>query len=55
MTGLLEPPRATVDPSDPYQREAQTFPWLDDDMIARVAAYGEEAVLLAGTVIYHRS
>ena len=31
-----------VDPTDPYLREAQTFPRLTDEMSRRVAAFGIE-------------
>ena len=40
--------------SDPYEREAQTFPVLDADMTARVAAYGEEERVEGGTLIFER-
>ena len=43
-----------LDPSDPYAREAQTFPRLSEDMSARVAAYGTEERLPKGTDVYSR-
>jgi thioredoxin reductase (NADPH) len=55
----LHPAQAAVahsglDPNDPYQREAQTFPHLDADMIARVASYGRESTIPAGEFLYRR-
>jgi thioredoxin reductase (NADPH) len=43
-----------VDPSDPYAREGQTFPRLSPDMASRVAAYGKEERLPAGTLVFER-
>jgi len=43
-----------ADPTDPYLREAQTFPRLDHDMVARVAGYGTEDVIPAGGLLYRR-
>jgi thioredoxin reductase (NADPH) len=45
---------AVADPTDPYEREAQTFPQLGTGMIERVAAYGEEEDFAAGTLIFER-
>jgi thioredoxin reductase (NADPH) len=42
------------DPSDPYAREGQTFPRLSPDMASRVAAYGAEERLPAGTLVFGR-
>ena len=47
-------PAADADPTDPYQREAQTFPRLSDEMAARVAAYGREEHLPQGTLVFSR-
>jgi thioredoxin reductase (NADPH) len=44
----------TADPTDPYQREAQTFPSLSDAMIERVAAFGTREQLSKGAVLYTR-
>jgi thioredoxin reductase (NADPH) len=41
-----------LDPSDPYAREAQTFPRLSEDMALRVARYGTEELLKAGEIIF---
>ncbi len=45
---------AGIDPSDPYEREAQTFPQLDVEMAARLAGYGSEETLPAGALIFDR-
>src|SRR5690349_18121425 len=45
---------ASVDPSDPYSRPAQTFPRLTEEMAARVAAYGVEERLPGGTHVFTR-
>jgi thioredoxin reductase (NADPH) len=47
-------PLQRPDPADPYQREAQTFPSLSDEMAARVASFGAEEVLTDGTALFHR-
>src|SRR5215217_5263474 len=44
----------TRDPADSYLREAQTFPRLNAEMAARVAAYGTEERLAAGTLVFER-
>ncbi|SDA21116.1 thioredoxin reductase (NADPH) [Methylobacterium sp. UNC378MF] len=43
-----------LDQTDPYLREAQTFPLLDAGMIARIAQYGTEETVPAGTFLYRR-
>ena len=43
-----------LDPTDPYNRTAQTFPALSDEMAARVAAFGIEEALAAGTYVFRR-
>jgi thioredoxin reductase (NADPH) len=48
-TAVLE-----LDPSDPFARESQTFPRLDEEMIARIGAYGEEEAVPAGTYLYRQ-
>lgn len=45
---------AEVDPTDPYAREAQTFPRLTPQMAARVASYGTEERLPAGSLVFER-
>ncbi|MEC5386883.1 FAD-dependent oxidoreductase [Uliginosibacterium sp. H3] len=41
-------------PDEPYERAAQAFPQLDDDMAARVASYGEEELVPQGTLVFER-
>lgn len=53
MSEPVSPPSA-LDPSDPYARAAQTFPRLPPAMAARVAAYGKEERLPAGTLLFER-
>ena len=48
------PANAELDPSDPYAREAQTFPRLNPEMAARIAGYGQEEHLPAGTLVFRR-
>ena len=43
-----------VDPTDPYAREAQTFPRLSVDAAQRVANYGVEQGLRKGTMLFQR-
>jgi thioredoxin reductase (NADPH) len=45
---------APSDPTDPYQRSAQTFPTLTDEMIERVAAFGVRERLPAGAMLFSR-
>ena len=40
--------------TDPYQREEQIFPRLSEDMTRRVASYGSEETILAGTTVFER-
>lgn len=47
-------PQLTADPSDPYKREAQTFPELNDDMAGRVAAFGNVEELPEGGPLFDR-
>jgi thioredoxin reductase (NADPH) len=42
------------DPSDPYRREAQTFPELSDDMAERVSAFGSVEELPDGGALFER-
>lgn len=48
----------TIEPAleatDPYQREAQTFPQLSEEMATRVAAYGDEMRLSRGDHAFDR-
>ena len=43
-----------LDPSDPYVRQAQTFPELSPEMAATIASYGREEQLPAGTLVFER-
>jgi thioredoxin reductase (NADPH) len=52
-----DPPRQVgdaLDPSDPLAREAQTFPHLSAEMMARVARYGSEERVAARAPIFSR-
>ncbi|WP_299631881.1 FAD-dependent oxidoreductase [uncultured Roseobacter sp.] len=50
----IEAARRSVDSSDPYVREQQTFPVLDDDQVARLRGYGTVENLAKGTVLFSR-
>jgi len=43
-----------LDPTDPYAREAQTFPRLRREMAQRVAAYGREERMPKDTMVFQR-
>lgn len=45
---------ADLDPADPYAREAQTYPRLTEEMLARVARYGQEERSVAGQYLFQR-
>ena len=45
---------ASVDPSDPYERERQTFPKLTTEQIKRMIPYGTVEELAAGTMLFDR-
>jgi thioredoxin reductase (NADPH) len=47
-------PALIRDPTDPFLRTAQTFPTLTEEMAARMAAYGREEAIPAGTLVYER-
>jgi thioredoxin reductase (NADPH) len=44
----------SLDPTDPFQRVAQTFPRLAEEMVARIRHYGSEELLAPGTSIFTR-
>jgi thioredoxin reductase (NADPH) len=48
------PAEADVDPTDPWQREAQTFPRLTPEMVARVSRYGSVDALRPHTEVFSR-
>ena len=47
-------PLQPFDPSDPYRREAQTFPELNDDMVGRVSGFGTVEALPDGGALFER-
>jgi thioredoxin reductase (NADPH) len=47
-------PEIDIDPASPDAREAQTFPRLNPEMMGRVAGYGSEEALPAGTALFER-
>jgi thioredoxin reductase (NADPH) len=47
-------PAAASNPSDPYERQAQTFPRLSDEQVARAKAFGCVEDLPKGTVLFSR-
>ena len=42
------------DPTDPYEREAQTFPRLSSEQVSRISSYGSEERVPDGTLIFER-
>ena len=46
--------QASVDPSDPYERERQTFPKLTKEQIDRMRDYGREETIPDGTLLFDR-
>jgi thioredoxin reductase (NADPH) len=44
----------SYDPSDPYERGAQTFPRLSEEHLQRVGAFGEAGEYPAGTFLFRR-
>ncbi|MHA6205371.1 FAD-dependent oxidoreductase [Dyella soli] len=54
MSDLSPPPEAVYDPTDPRLRKEQMFPRLSQAMVQRIAAYGEEEDVPAGTVLFQR-
>ena len=57
MVNTISPAVASepeIDPTDPYEREAQTFPRLSVDAANRVANYGVEQGLRKGTLLFER-
>ena len=43
-----------IDPTDPYERRAQTFPRLSEEQASRIAAYGSAELLSPGTLAFER-
>lgn len=50
----IESANASDDPTDPYAREAQTFPRLSDEQARRVGIYGGEEELAGGVLLFER-
>ncbi|HEX8533259.1 MAG TPA: FAD-dependent oxidoreductase [Allosphingosinicella sp.] len=44
----------SFDPTDPYNREAQTFPHLTEEQLERLRAFGTEEEVPAGTYLFRR-
>jgi thioredoxin reductase (NADPH) len=44
----------TLDPTDPFARETQTFPTLSEEMSRRVASFGREEMLCPGALLFER-
>jgi len=53
MTGS-RPDVEPLDPADPWARQEQTFPQLNDEMISAVRAFGEEEAPAPGTPLFER-
>lgn len=47
-------PEVVYDPTDPMNRKEQMFPRLDPSMVQRIALYGHEEHVPAGTVLFQR-
>jgi thioredoxin reductase (NADPH) len=43
-----------LDPSDPYERSAQTFPEFPDEIVSRIMLYGHEEAVSDGALLYRR-
>jgi thioredoxin reductase (NADPH) len=54
LQNMAAPPPAAANPSDPYERQAQTFPRLSDEQVARAKAFGCVEDLPKGTVLFSR-
>lgn len=50
----VEAARNSIDSSDPYVREQQTFPKLNEDQVARMQSYGHVEELDKGSVLFTR-
>lgn len=50
----LSAPEVVYDPTDPMNRKEQMFPRLDPSMVQRIALYGHEEHVSAGTVLFQR-
>src|SRR5665213_1715650 len=45
---------ASLDPTDPFQRIAQTFPQLSEEMVERIGHYGAEELFAPGAPLFMR-
>ena len=54
LTAAVAAPPVSANPSDPYEREAQTFPRLTEEQVARAKAFGCVQDLPEGTVLFER-
>ena len=54
MSATVSLPDREFDATDPYERASQTFPTFNPGMAARVAAFGTEEWLPAGTLVFER-
>ncbi|HEY0085534.1 MAG TPA: FAD-dependent oxidoreductase [Allosphingosinicella sp.] len=51
---MADADNADFDPTDPYERQAQTFPRLSEAQMALVARFGEVVDYPAGTMLFRR-
>ena len=49
-----EPQDNALDPTDPYERQAQTFPQLTSEQVDRISRFGEVGDYPDGTVLFRR-
>ncbi len=50
----MKTPTPVADSTDPYVREAETFPYLTPESVARIAQYGAKERPEAGTLLWER-
>lgn len=53
-SNIAQAAQSAASPSDPYAREQQIFPKLNDDQIDRLTGYGSMEELPAGTILFQR-
>ena len=54
MVDIALPDPSALEGDDPYERQAQTFPELSEEMAARIAAYGAVETLKTGDFVFQR-
>ena len=54
MSDQSPSPEVVYDPTDPMLRKEQMFPRLSPEMVQRIAAYGQEEFVPAGTLLFER-